>query len=107
MSYKVIHYFEDLQDNSYPYNVGDIFPRVGFSVSDKRLQELSGVFNKQGKKLIELVDDESVQEEITKAQISKMSLAELKEFAAKSGIADSEKLKAGSLKKQLIEHFGL
>jgi len=40
--YEVIHYFTDLQDNEYPYNVGDIFPRDGLAVSEKRIKELSG-----------------------------------------------------------------
>lgn len=58
MSYKVIHRFTDLQDNNYPYDEGDIFPRQGFKVSEDRIKELASENNKRRMKLIELVDDE-------------------------------------------------
>ena len=58
MSYKVIHRFTDLQDNNYPYGVGDTFPRQGFKVSEERIKELASDNNKRRMKLIELVDDE-------------------------------------------------
>lgn len=60
--YKVIHFFTDLQDNGKPYGVGDVFPRPGISVSEKRLKELATANNKQGKPLIELVRDVSEEE---------------------------------------------
>ena len=50
--YKVIKFFTDLQDNEYPYNVGDIFPREGVTVTEGRLAELAGSDNKQGQPLI-------------------------------------------------------
>ena len=50
--YKAIHYFTDLQDFNHPYDVGDIFPRPGVSVTEERLKELSGSNNKQKKPLI-------------------------------------------------------
>lgn len=53
--YKVIKYFTDLQDNSRPYNVGDIYPRKGLTVSEERIKELSGSNNKQNTPLIEEV----------------------------------------------------
>lgn len=59
--YKVIEYFTDLQDNSYIYNPGDLFPREGLTVSDSRLKELAGKNNKQGKPLIEKI---KVEEEL-------------------------------------------
>lgn len=55
--YKVIKFFTDLQDSNYAYKVGDVFPREGMTVSDKRLKELSGSKNKQGVPLIEKVKD--------------------------------------------------
>lgn len=55
MMYKTIVYFEDLNDNSYPYNVGDSFPREGFEVSEERLNELSSSNNRRGMPLIEKV----------------------------------------------------
>ena len=50
--YKVIHYFSDLQDNGYAYNVGDEFPHNGITVTKERIAELAGRENKQGVPLI-------------------------------------------------------
>lgn len=50
--YKVIKYFNDLQDNGYAYNVGDSFPHEGMTVTKERIAELSGKENKQGVPLI-------------------------------------------------------
>ena len=55
MPYKVIKFFTDLKDNEHPYNVGDTFPRKGVEVSEERVAELSGKFNKQGCPLIKEV----------------------------------------------------
>lgn len=53
MAYKVLTYFEDLQDNSYPYHPGDQFPRDGKDVSEDRLKELASDKNRRGVKLIQ------------------------------------------------------
>ena len=50
--YKVIHYFTDLQDDGYAYNVGDEFPHKGMTVTKERIAELTGRENKQGVPLI-------------------------------------------------------
>ena len=50
--YKVIHYFTDLQDDGYAYDVGDEFPHKGMTVTKERIAELSGNGNKQGVSLI-------------------------------------------------------
>ena len=50
--YKVIYPFRDLKDNEYIYNVGDIYPRHGVTVSKDRLNELKTSKNKIGKPLI-------------------------------------------------------
>lgn len=55
--YKVVNYFTDLQDDNHPYNVGDTFPREGAKATKKRLAELSSTDNKQGKVLIEKVEE--------------------------------------------------
>lgn len=55
--YKVIEYFKDLHDSRYAYNVGDIFPRDGVTVTDARLEELAGSNNKRGCPLIALVEE--------------------------------------------------
>lgn len=53
MSYKVIAYFEDLQDNGRPYNVGDVFPVDGNTVTAERLAELASTQNRRHIPLIE------------------------------------------------------
>lgn len=50
--YKVVKYFNDLQDNGYAYNVGDEFPHKGMDVTKERIAELAGRENKQGVPLI-------------------------------------------------------
>lgn len=123
MSYKVIHYFTDLQDFNHPYKVGDEFPRLGLKVSDKRLEELASSKNKQGKPLIEKVEEvkeknfldefaETVAEDrnakeiiYTKTEINRMSTADLKELAKEQGIDDE--LSGADIKKALIKKFGL
>lgn len=103
MSYKVIHYFEDLEDFNHPYNVGDIFPRNGMMVGEARLRELSSKNNKQGKPLIEPVEEKPY----TKTVISRMPIAELKEVAKNNGIENADEMTGGELKTELIKHFGL
>jgi len=118
--YEVIHYFTDLQDNEYPYNVGDIFPRDGLAVSEKRIKELSGSNNKQYKPLIKLVEEElpftdndieleedSAKKKYTKSEINRMSTAELQNLAASEGIENAFETSGSKLKDILAEHFGL
>lgn len=54
--YKVIKYFTDMQDNDYPYNVGDTYPRKGFEVLPTRIKELASKNNRQGEPLIEEIE---------------------------------------------------
>lgn len=53
MAYKVLTYFEDLQDNGHPYHPGEEYPRSGLKVTEARLSELSGDKNLRGVRLIE------------------------------------------------------
>lgn len=57
MTYKVINFFTDLQDNNFAYEVGDEFPRKGLKVSEERISELSGSENLQKKPLIAAVEE--------------------------------------------------
>ena len=112
MGYKVIHYFTDLQDFNHPYNVGDIFPRIGMNVTENRLKELSSNKNKQGKPLIEKIDDEVEQNDeekktYTKREISRMPLSELKELAKSEGLFGIDEMTGADIKKILIEKFNL
>ena len=55
--YKVIKAFTDIQDDRYPYNVGDTFPHVGMEVSPERIEELATDKNRRKTPLIEFVGD--------------------------------------------------
>lgn len=55
--YKVLTHFTDLQDNYYPYNTGEYFPRKGKVVDQQRIDELSSNKNKRGIKLIEKIEE--------------------------------------------------
>ena len=57
MAYKVIAYFEDLQDNGRPYNVGDVFPVDENTVTSERIAELASTQNRRRIPLIEEVAD--------------------------------------------------
>ena len=57
MPYKVIEYFEDLQDNGRPYNVGDVFPVDGNTVTAERIAELASDKNRLGVPLIEEIKE--------------------------------------------------
>lgn len=116
--YEVIHYFTDLQDNEHPYNVEDIFPRDGLTVSDERLKELSGSNNKQHKPLIKFVEEEFSDNDIeleedsagkryTKSEINRMSTAELQNLAAAEGIDNAFETSGSKLKEILASHFNL
>lgn len=56
--YKVIKYFEDLQDNKHSYNVDDIYPREGLSPTSNRIKELASRKNKRGEPLIKKIENE-------------------------------------------------
>jgi hypothetical protein len=58
MSYKVIKYFTDMQDNDFEYNEGDIFPREDLKVLPSRIKELSTTQNRRKEILIVEVPDE-------------------------------------------------
>lgn len=73
MTYHVIKSFTDLQDNDHPYNVGDVFPRDGMTVTAERFAELAGSDNKQRTPLIK-ADTEPVAEPV--AEVTDDVLAE-------------------------------
>lgn len=67
MTYKVIAFFTDLRDGGRAYNVGDVYPRPGLSVTKERLAELSGTANRRRMPLIAPVPDEAPAAEGAKA----------------------------------------
>lgn len=122
MSWKVIHHFTDSQDSGYKYKVGDKFPRLGKTVSDERIKELSGRGNRQKMPVIEFVKDKAKQVEIvenveevsveketvyTKTDINRMSVQDLRTLAMAQGFEDVEENTGAELKKMLIEKLGL
>ena len=58
--FKVIKYFEDLQDNGRPYNEGDVFPYGDKVVSKERINELLTDQNRRRTPLIVEVAEETV-----------------------------------------------
>ena len=50
--YKVLKYFEDLEDNNYKYNVGDVYPRKGLKPTKERIESLETTNNKRGEVVI-------------------------------------------------------
>jgi hypothetical protein len=64
--YKAIINFTDLQDNGRAYKAGDVYPREGYTPTNKRIEELSGTANKLSQPVIEYIEDEpeTVQDEL-------------------------------------------
>ncbi|MEB6244661.1 Rho termination factor N-terminal domain-containing protein [Staphylococcus xylosus] len=93
MTYEVIKYFTDLQDNDYEYNVGDIFPRKRLRVTDERLRELSTDENRQRVPLIKPISEAK--------DFSSMKVSELKEVAKKQDIDGYSDMKKVELIKAL------
>lgn len=117
MSYKVIHYFTDMQDSGYEYKVGAKYPRLGKTVTEARIKELSGSNNRQKKPLIALVDEKPKQAEVvkdaeketvyTKTDINRMSTQDLRTLAVVQGLENVEEYTGAELKKMLIDKLGL
>ena len=63
MTYKVVKYSTDANDNHYAYKAGDTFPRKGVEVSAERIEELATDKNKRGIPLIEAVKEKPVKTE--------------------------------------------
>ena len=76
MECRVIKKFTDLQDGNHVYNVGDVYPREGYTPSEERIAELASDKNRQGTPLIEVpasaeVDEDEAVEEETAVEESK------------------------------------
>ena len=74
--YRVIEYFEDLQDNRQPYNVGDVFPKGNKKVTKERLNELATNKNRRHIPLIEKVEEPKVEKPSKKANKKAAKIAE-------------------------------
>ena len=69
--YKVIKYFEDLQDNGRPYNVGDKFPFDDRKIAKERIKELLTSENRRRIPLIIEVAEEVEKPAKTKRKTKK------------------------------------
>lgn len=58
--YRVVKQFSDLQDHSYVYKAGDVYPREGVTPTEERIAELSSENNKQKRPLIEKIETAAV-----------------------------------------------
>lgn len=61
--YKVVKFFQDLKDNNFQYEAGDIYPREGLKVSEERLAELASDKNLRGEILIKKVEEKKAEGE--------------------------------------------
>lgn len=59
--YRVLTDFSDLQDKEHVYRAGDEFPRLGLSVTEERIKELTGFSNRRKRPLIELIKSEDAE----------------------------------------------
>lgn len=60
--YKVIKSFSDIQDNGFVYRAGDVFPRPGKEVTQKRVDELASKNNKRKEALIQYIEEHHITE---------------------------------------------
>lgn len=66
--YRVIEYFEDLQDNNRPYEVGDIYPKSDIKPTKERFIELATDKNRRHIPLIKRVNEPKVEKPSKKAK---------------------------------------
>ena len=57
--FKVIRFFNDVQDNNRPYEVGDIYPREGLTPTKERIAKLASDENALHTPLIEEIKEEA------------------------------------------------
>ena len=65
-----------------------------------------GVKPVENKVVVETKEEEK-EDALTKTDINRMSVADLKELALKENIENAEEMSGSELKKLLIKHFGL
>ena len=57
MAYRVIDTFADLKDNGYVYNKGDVYPRAGKILDEKRAAHLASDKTNRRKPVLEWVEE--------------------------------------------------
>ena len=63
--YKAIEYFTDNLDNGFAYNVGDVYPREGYTPTEERIQELATADNVRRRPVIVAVEEAEPVAEVT------------------------------------------
>ena len=58
--FKALEYFTDLLDGEYAYNVGDVYPREGYTPSPERIEELSTDKNVRNRPVIAADEPETI-----------------------------------------------
>lgn len=91
MRYVVVRGFYDLSDNQHDYNVGDIYPREGYTPSEERIETLLGD-NPNEVVYIEIDENEE------------LTVSELKEQLDELGIEYPKKAKKPELQTLLLAH---
>jgi len=61
--YRVIKAFYDTQDDDHYYEAGDLYPREGLRVAEKRIAELAGTKNRRRTALIAPAQEEEAPEQ--------------------------------------------
>lgn len=69
MAYQVIRPFKDLRDpQQYEYQIGDIYPRIGYKSTKAFIQELLDGSNSTGSIFLTKIDDFDISEGETEPQ---------------------------------------
>ena len=92
--YRVIKTFADKQDSRYLYNVGDIYPREGLKVSERRIEELATDQNKRGIPLIEEVEEE---------EFMNKPVEEPEKVEEPEAVEEPEKVEEPEIKEEAVE----
>ena len=75
--FQAIEYFTDNLDKGYAYNVGDVYPREGYTPTEERIEELAGTDNARRRPVIEAVT-ETVAEVTEEDTVDKVPEEEVK-----------------------------
>ncbi|WP_425353373.1 Rho termination factor N-terminal domain-containing protein [Staphylococcus coagulans] len=83
--FEVIVRFKDGQDDEYLYQVGDVYPRPGYTPTEERLNEVASTDNRRGVVAIKPLD------------LSGLKVAELKDLAEQRHIDGFSTMKKAEL----------
>ncbi|UNB45564.1 Rho termination factor N-terminal domain-containing protein [Staphylococcus coagulans] len=83
--YEVIVRFKDGQDDEYLYQVGDVYPRVGYTPTEERVNEVASTNNRRGVVAIKPLD------------LTSLKVAELKTVAEQRRVDGFDSMKKAEL----------